>query len=720
MPLTAKVVKDRPVSGDFKAVIYTNAPPHDPGNYIRINYGARVCAAIAEFRRSEQSSDQATISVDKYFRDFLKVRTGDLVDIDSYQPQNAERITLLISQAWAISDQESRDIKDILIGKPVCRGQVFPKSTWGGGQHEITISTIDPDGIGLIANDDTQISFESERHLNGNKHVITWADIGGLDKDIKLIRRLIEYPLRNERAFSYFGVGAPRGVLLYGPPGTGKTLIAKALKTETGASIHIISGPEIVSPFQGKSEEVLRKKFEDARANAPAIILIDEIDSLLPRRDMLRSEASHGLVATMLTLMDGLNDMQGVIVIGTTNRLGEIDLAFRRPGRLEYEIMIGAPDKAGRKKILEIQTRNMPLSEKDDKGKLNKVLESLADATPGYTGADIASLCREAGRCALFRYFTDEQLSSGHMLPDPKMVVLATDFLEAMKNVQPSAMRSTMVEDVPDDITFDKIGGLTEIKKLLGDSILPDIAPGDIPSLVKPAKGVLLYGASGVGKTMIARATANKCGARLITLRGPEIHRKWFGESEEIIRSTFAKAREVAPCIILLDEIDSLAPVRGGSGTQAIESITSQVINELESIRSAERVCVIATSNQPDLIDPALRRPGRLDMEIRVDKPNQQERKEIFAIHLKGVQLDKDVDLDKLAEQAHGSSGGSFSGADIAECCRRAARQAWDVAGKDKSKFIITLPQLTEAIEQVRKTNRVKLGEKGKLGFGLP
>jgi transitional endoplasmic reticulum ATPase len=697
-------IQDKTASGDFKAIVYSRSDPGF-GNYVKLSFGNRSCGAIVEFIPSEKES----LQVDKFIRLFLNAKNGDWVDVQDIKPAWANRIEITPGPSWEGDTRELAEIKALLAGKPVCKDYVFPKYNWSGRERQILVSGTEPAGIVLV-NDDTDLTIGEAQQEIIRLDEISWDDIGGLDREKKRIRQLIEFPLRHKQAYSYFGVEPPRGILLYGPPGTGKTRIAQALKTEAGAKIFIIQGPEIIGSHYGESENKLREIFEQAHNSAPSIILIDEIDALVPKRDTLRSEVFHGVVATMLTLLDGLRKMEGVIVIGTTNRPSEIDPALRRPGRLEEEIMIPAPDKTGRKDIIKIHSRNMPLDKRDDAGEITEdILEPLSEATAGFTGADIAALCREAGRCALLRYFSYDDLAAGNLYYDSNMHMTGQDFLAAMKNVQPSAMRGSMVESVRDR-TLDDLGGLGDIKQELMDNVAYTLSAEKTPNIIA-ASGILLHGPSGTGKTALVRALANHFKANLITLRGPEVHRKWFGESEEVVRTMFAKAREVAPCILLLDEVDAIAPLRGGDVSGLRESITTQVLSELEKIKTAEQVCVIATTNQPKEVDPALRRPGRLDMEIEIVEPDEKARAEIFDIHLKGLTLAPDVDLASLAERTR-----HFSGADIAECCRRTKFNVLRAATRPEE-AIVKMEQLVKNIEKVRQGGKSK---PGRVGFILP
>jgi transitional endoplasmic reticulum ATPase len=699
------VIRDKPIDGDFLVEIYSKTEMPSTGKYVKLKYGERSCGAVATYFQS----DKEMMLVDRYLRLFLQAKNDDWAEVEEFQPIPASSITLVPMDNVLMDENDVDFTHSLLEGKPICQDYIFPRFYRIFGKKEILVTDVKPDGI-VIVDSSTRVSVDTAeaREIKPEERITgpTWDDIGGLDREITDIRRRIEYPLRNPKAFGHFGADVPRGILLSGPPGTGKTLIARALANEAGAYIEIIQGPQIIAPYMGQSEQTLFETFEKARKNSPAIILIDEIDSLAPRRESQRGGAETRLVTTLLVLMDGLKPLDGVIVIGTTNRPEELDEALRRPGRFDRELVIGPPDKIGRQKIMEIHTirKHMPLAE-------DVKLDQLAEVTQGFTGADLASLCHEAGYSALFRYFTDEDLRNGKINPDPNMVVTHWDFLQALRSVQPTAMRSGMVEDIR-DVSLRDIGGMSELKDLLKENMNAIQSQSQVYEKIgfRPAKGILLYGPSGTGKTMIARATAQDCGVHLITLRGPEIHRKWFGESEELVRKVFAKARQVSPCIILLDEVDALVPVRGRDVTDVREGITNQVITEIERIGPTDQIFVIATTNQPESIDPALRRPGRLDIEVPVNKPDEAERLEIFTIQLNKIRTSPDVDLVKLAAETD-----QFSGADIAECCRRASLQALKAAKLDASKLDVTMDYLREAIAKVRLTDRFK--RLGKIGF---
>ena len=414
---------------------------------------------------------------------------------------------------------------------------------------------------------------------------------------------------------------------MFGPPGTGKTLIAKALASEVGAKFFTVSGPEFFSMMYGESERKLRNVFEEAQKKAPSVILIDELDALTPRRDKTQGELEQRLVATLLTLMDGLKQLKSVVVVGTTNRINSIDTALRREGRFGHEVYIGVPDTEARKEIIKIHTRRMPLSPDVN-------LDSIADRTRGFVGADISSLCREAAYNTLRRSHSFDLLTleKGKIIPYEGLKVKQVDFDNALPNISPSAMKEFLIE-IP-KVTWDDIGGLEEIKRLLIENIVYAITKREVFKKigVKPAKGVLLYGPPGTGKTLLAKAVANQCGVNFIAIKGPEIRSKWVGESEERIRFLFAKAREVSPCVIFFDEIDAAVPIRGGDSTGITDSIVNQVLSEMDGIESAEGVFVIGATNRVGLIDPALLRPGRFDYQIEVPLPDAQARRAIFEV----------------------------------------------------------------------------------------
>ncbi|MFA5406034.1 MAG: CDC48 family AAA ATPase [Candidatus Nanoarchaeia archaeon] len=574
---------------------------------------------------------------------------------------------------------------------------------------------------------DIEISTEPAKNIERIPD-ITYEDIGGLDEELKKIREMVELPLRNPEIFKQLGIDPPKGVLLYGPPGTGKTLLAKAVANESEANFISIAGSEVMSKWVGDAEKRVRDIFENAEKNAPSIIFIDEIDSIAPKREEVTGEVERRVVAQLLASMDGLKSRGKVVVIGATNRQNSLDPAIRRPGRFDREIEIGVPDKAGREKILKIHTRNMPLYnikdaitdlKVDDKIKkqllkaidtakehnndsylnslkdisgadfkdLSKLMNELfkndklvnikriSEVTHGFVGADMEALCKEAAMSVLRRILPEIKLQDKEQVsPDDlkKLVVNANDFKEALKQVRPSAMREVLVE-VP-NVKYEDIGGLEEVKKQLKEMIeWPLEHPDSFKRLgIKPPRGILLFGPPGCGKTLLAKAVAKESEANFISIKGPSLFSKWVGESERAIREIFRKARQVSPCIIFFDEIDSLAPKRsGGEGNKAYEQVVNQLLTEMDGLEELNDVIIIAATNRPDIIDPALLRPGRFDRIIVVPQPDRESRLQILKVHTNGMPLDKDVNLEWLSDKTSG-----FSGADLQSLCREAAMSA--------------------------------------------
>jgi transitional endoplasmic reticulum ATPase len=496
---------------------------------------------------------------------------------------------------------------------------------------------------------------------------ITYEDIGGLHEELQRIREMIELPLKHPELFRHLGIEPPKGVILYGPPGTGKTLIAKAIANETGAHFISINGPEIMSKFYGESEARLREVFQEAEQNAPSIVFIDELDAIAPKRGEVTGEVERRVVSQLLTLMDGLKSRGQVVVIGATNRIEAIDPALRRPGRFDREIRIGVPDRNGRREILLIHTRRMPLAEDVD-------LDELADITHGFVGADIAALVREAAMNALRRYLPEIDLEK-EVIPAEvleKIKVSREDFANALKTIQPSALREVVLE-VP-NVKWTDIGGLEAVKQELMEAVeWPLKYPEVFKRLgIRPPRGILLYGPPGTGKTLLAKAVATESQANFISVKGPEVLSKWVGESEKAVREIFRKARETAPCIIFFDELDSIAPRRGFHTDAGVtDRIVNQLLTEMDGIQSLKGVVILGATNRPDILDPALLRPGRFDRVLYVPPPDKAARLAIFKIHTREMPLDEDVDLDILASVTEG-----YTGADIEAVVREAAMLA--------------------------------------------
>ncbi|MDT7867744.1 MAG: CDC48 family AAA ATPase [Acidianus sp.] len=648
------------------------------GDFVRIKgQRAETVAVVWPLRSNDMGSDK--IRMDGYMRKFLGVSIGDKVEVsraDNVKP--ASRIVVApLDQATVptffgavpISAVISGDeIRDEFIRKPVMRGDVLLVQ---GEIPFVVVQTTPTDPVYIT--DDTEVEVRqepvksSEYPLLARSTRVTWEDIGDLEEAKERIREIVELPLKHPEIFQRLGIEPPKGILLYGPPGTGKTLLAKALANEIGAYFIAVNGPEIMSKFYGESEERLREVFKEAQENAPAIIFIDEIDSIAPKRSEVVGEVEKRVVAQLLTLMDGIQERGKVIVIGATNRPDDIDPALRRPGRFDREIEIRPPDEKGRFEILQVHTRNMPLAEDVD-------LREIAKMTKGYTGADLAALAKEAAMASLREFMKSGKVDLNKP-GEIRREILETlkvgrrHFLEAMKFVRPTLMREVYVE-VP-EVHWDDIGGLENVKQELREVVeWPLKYPEVFQKMgIEPPKGILLYGPPGTGKTLLAKAVATESGANFIAIRGPEVLSKWVGESEKAVREVFRRAREVAPAVVFFDEIDSIAPVRGQSFDSGVtDRIVNQLLTEMDGIVPLSNVVVLAATNRPDILDPALLRPGRFDRMIYVPPPDKEARKQILKIHTKKVPLANDVDLDRLAELTEG-----YTGADLAALVREAA-----------------------------------------------
>jgi transitional endoplasmic reticulum ATPase len=556
-------------------------------------------------------------------------------------------------------------LTEYLDGALMTKGDTIPISVMGRRIDLVVIST-NPSGPVIINNStEIMVSEESSKAVEIAKGgggdtaaSITYEDIGGLGDAVSRVREMIELPLRHPELFKRLGVEAPKGVLLHGPPGTGKTLLAKAVANETNSSFYTIGGPEIMSKYHGESEERLRNVFEQAEKNAPSIIFIDEVDSIAPKREEVTGEVERRIVAQLLSLMDGMTSRGKVVVIAATNRVDAIDPALRRPGRFDREIEIGVPNRDGRLEVLQIHTRGMPL-DKD----VN--LEKLADVSHGFVGADLQALAKEAAMRALRRVLPDMDLSSQSIPLETlrKIIVKMSDFMDVIKEMEPSAMREVFVE-VP-DIKWDDIGGLSPIKQELQEAVEWPLKYGGVFTYADatPPKGILLYGPPGTGKTLMAKAAANESEANFISIKGPELLSKWVGESEKGVREVFRKSRQAAPCIIFFDELDAIAPTRGGNhgDSHVTERVISQFLTEMDGLEILTNVVVIGATNRPDIIDPALLRPGRFDRILYVPPPDRESRLQILKIHTKKKPLAEDVNIEDLAEKTDG-----YTGADIA------------------------------------------------------
>ena len=636
-----------------------------PGDVIEIS-GKRKTAAICWPGYAEDSG-RGIIRIDGYIRRNASVSIDEKVTIRKIEAKNAEKIILAPTEPLRIEGAEEY-LAQILEGKVVTRGDYVPLGIMGR-TIDLVIVNVQPPAPAVIITRDTEIAMgEKPAAMVREVPRVTYEDIGGLKEEIRKIREMVELPLKYPELFERLGVEAPKGVLLYGPPGTGKTLLAKAVANETNAAFFSISGPEIMSKYYGESEERLREIFRQAEENAPSIIFIDEIDAIAPKREEVTGEVEKRVVAQLLALMDGLKPRGRVVVIGATNRPNAIDPALRRPGRFDREIEIGVPNKQGRLEILQIHTRGMPLAEDVD-------LEKIASITHGFVGADLAALCKEAAMRALRRILPEIDFEKDTIPAEMlnKITVTMNDFMEALKDVEPSAMREVLVE-IP-NVRWDDIGGLKDVKLELQEAVEWPLKYPEIFEHMdaRPPKGILLYGPPGTGKTLLAKAVANESEANFISVKGPELLSKWVGESERAVREVFRKAKQAAPSIIFFDEIDAIAPIRGGGyGDSGVtERVISQLLTEMDGIEELRGVVVIAATNRPDIVDPALLRPGRFDKLLYVPLPDLEARKEILKIHLRKKPLAEDIDIDELAKRTEG-----YTGADLSAICNTAVMLA--------------------------------------------
>jgi transitional endoplasmic reticulum ATPase len=601
------------------------------------------------------------IRMDGLLRKNANVSLGEKVIIRPVSCKYAEIIKLAPQDHIISIDSSSLNyIKNKLLDKPVLENDLIQVP---GLEYNLIFKVIytKPSGPVLITNDTSLVILEKPVSEIARVKV-TYEDIGGLKKVIDKVREMIELPLKYPQLFKKLGIDPPKGILLYGPPGTGKTLLAKAVANETAAYFISVNGPEIMNKYYGESEARLREIFEEARQHAPSIIFIDEIDAIAPRREEVHGEVEKRVVAQLLALMDGLEPRENVIVIGATNVPNLLDPALRRPGRFDREIEFPVPDEEGRYEILQIHTRNMPLDSNVD-------LRKLAEMTHGFVGADLAALTKEAAMKAIRRYLPNLDLSKPFPLELlDNIKVTSEDFLSALKEITPSAMREVYFQKP--NVKLEDIGGLDEVKRELEEAIILPIKRKDIYERmgIEPVKGVLLVGPPGTGKTMLAKAIANESGINFIYVNGPEIFSKWVGESEKAIREIFRKARLSSPAIIFFDEIEAIASVRGISGSEVYNSVLSQFLTEFDGFKSNENVFVLGATNRPDLLDPALLRSGRFDKIILILPPNEIERQAIFRIYLKKMPIDQDVDIFELARITNW-----YTGADIKNVCREAA-----------------------------------------------
>ena len=659
------------------------------GDFVEI-HGKKVTVAVAWPAYAEDQGEEI-VRMDGLIRRNAGVALNEYVALKKADVKEAQAIIFAPTDVRLSVDEEFVSfVKRRFMDMPFVEGDMTLLSIFGSAVPLVVTRTRPHGPVKILETSHVQVLSEPTPEKKGIS-MVTYEDIGGLHEEIQRIREMVELPLRHPELFQRLGIEPPRGVFLYGPPGCGKTLLAKAVANESDANFYVISGPEIMSKFYGESEARLREIFQKAQETAPSIVFIDEMDAIAPKREEVTGEVERRVVAQLLSLMDGMGTRGNIIVIGATNRPNAIDPALRRPGRFDREVEIGVPDKQGRYEILQIHTRNMPLAEDVD-------LKRLTDVTHGYTGADVSSLSREAAMKALRRYMPEINLEEERIPPEilDKMVVNEDDFLSAYREITPTAMREVYVE-VP-SVRWKEVGGLEELKNELIESVeWPLKKPEVFKKMgITPPRGILLFGPPGCGKTLLARAVATEGEANFISIKGPEIFSKWVGESEKAIREVFRKARTAAPAIIFFDELDSIVPRRGlgYSDSGASERVISQLLTELDGIESLQNVVVIAATNRPDILDPAVLRPGRFDRLIYVPAPDPKALKEIFKIHAHDMPLSKDVDLDQVARMAAG-----YSGADIEALCREAAMNA---LREDTKADEVTLRDFKEAMEKVK------------------
>ncbi len=672
-----------------------------PGDIIEIEGSETTAAKVWRADRQDWNTD--TVRIDGFTRQNADVGIGERVKIRKADAKKAEQLVLAPPEEASVQfgSDAAGMVKRQIMKRPVAQRDIVPVMSStnhpfmrspGQAIPLIAVET-EPDGVVLITEDtDVELREEPISGFESRGAGITYEDIGGLQSEIQRVREMVELPMKHPQIFKKLGIEPPQGVLLHGPPGTGKTLLAKAVANETSASFFSIAGPEIISKYYGESEQQLREIFEDASEESPAIIFIDELDSIAPKREDVTGEVERRVVAQLLTMMDGLESRGQVIVIGATNRVDSVDPALRRPGRFDREIEIGVPDESGREEILQIHTRGMPLSDDVNLG-------TLADETHGFVGADIESLTKEAAMKALRRYLPEIDLDEEDIPPSliDRMIIKRGDFQGALNEVDPSAMREVLVE-LP-KVNWDDVGGLSDPKGQVQESIeWPMNSPERFERLgITPPSGVLLYGPPGTGKTLMAKAVANETNANFISVRGPQLLSKWVGESEKAIRQTFRKARQVAPTVIFFDELDSLAPNRGGDvGTNVSERVVNQLLTELDGLEEMEEVMVIGATNRPDMIDPALIRSGRFDRLVYIGEPELDGRKQIFEIHTEKTPLAPDVSLRELAELTSG-----YVGSDIESICRESAIEA---LRDDEKADEVEMRHFRKAMEAVRPT----------------
>ncbi|WP_428326175.1 CDC48 family AAA ATPase [Nitrosopumilus sp.] len=678
------------------------------GDVIEIKGKRRTVAKCLPLYPSDEG--KGIIRIDGLGRNNSGIAIGDTISVRKIKAVAAEKV--VVAPLEAIPPIDERYLADALESVPLIKGDnvMVP---YFGGRLTFQVIGVTPAADAVLITQKTVFHIAEKGETLRGVPQVTYEDIGGLTDEIKKVREMIELPLRHPEIFEKLGIEAPKGVLLYGPPGTGKTLLAKAVANESNAHFISISGPEIMSKFYGESEARLREIFKEAREKAPSIIFVDEIDSIAPKREEVTGEVERRVVSQMLSLMDGLEARGKVIVISATNRPNAIDPALRRPGRFDREIEIKVPDKKGRKDILAIHSRNMPLSDDVNVDKISAI-------SHGYVGADLEYLCKEAAMKCLRRLLPILNLEEEKIPPETldKLIVNHEDFTKALIEVTPSGMREVFIENP--DVKWDEVGGLEDVKRELQEAVeWPMKYPGLYDKLGHSMpRGILLHGPSGTGKTLLAKAVATQSEANFVSVRGPELLSKWVGESERGIREIFKRARQSAPCVVFFDEIDSIAPIRGAGGETAVtERVVSQLLTELDGMENMHGVIVLAATNRADMIDPALLRPGRFDKIIQVPNPDKDSRKRILEINAEKIPMGDDVDMDKIAEITDGMSGAdtsSIANTAVSLVIHEYLDKHPDVKDIEKSSIDakVTMKHFEEAVKKVREQKDLKMGEK--------
>ena len=665
------------------------------GQILELTYNKKTHVKLWPGAPEEYGS--GIIKIDGMTRQNIGAGIGDKISLKTVEAVNAEQIVLSPTEKITTEGLQEYMIYNYL-NHVFTTGDSVSLNTQMGGRVQFILTSTKPSKPVLVTENTVFKLGAMTKAVDSSVPRITYDELGGLKKEVQKIREMVELPMRHPELFDKIGVEAPKGVLLYGPPGTGKTLLAKAVAGETNAHFISLSGPEIMGKHYGESEERIREIFTQAEENAPSIIFIDEIDSIAPKRDEVSGELEKRIVSQLLTLMDGMKSRGKVVVIAATNRPDSIDPALRRPGRFDREIEIGIPDDEGRFDILSIHTRGMPIDEKVD-------LKQISKITHGFVGADLEVLAKEAAMKSLRRILPeidyDEEKISSEILE--KIQITSNDFRDALKEVSPSALREVQVQ-VP-NVSWDDVGGLDDLKEELKEAVEWPIKYKDAYDYVdiEAPKGILLHGPPGTGKTMIAKALAKMTESNFISIKGPELLSKWVGESEKGVREIFRKARQAAPCIIFLDEVDALIPRRGsgGSDSHVTENVVSQILTEIDGLEELNNVLIIGATNRLDIVDEALLRPGRFDKIIKVPNPDEKGRQHIFEIHTKKKPLDSDVKISEIVKITD-----DFSGAEIAAVANRAAITALKryISGKSKNvkEIKITQQDLIDAVDKVR------------------